>query len=128
MGEKTILIIDDEKEFCKTIEMMLGVAGQFKIVMACDGKEGIKQAHMVNPDLILLDIKMPELDGIETLKILKENNATMKIPVIMLTACEEDVLKIKASQLYDEDYITKPVKTNELVDRVQKVLKRTGIE
>jgi len=124
MGEKTILVVDDEKNLRETVKMILEVFGGYKVVTASDGKEGIKQAHMVKPDLILLDIKMPEMDGLQTLKILKEATATMRIPVVMLTACGEDILKMKASQLYDEDYIIKPIEARELVARVEKVLER----
>lgn len=127
MDKKTILIIDDEKDLCDTIEMMLEVMGGYKIVKAYNGKEGIEQAHLAKPVLILLDITMPEMDGLETLKILKENNATKAIPVVILTACNEDVFKFQASHLYSEDYITKPVKTNELVTRIEKVLKRRKV-
>jgi DNA-binding response OmpR family regulator len=124
MREKTILVIDDEEGFGETVRMMLEVAGDYKVITASDGKEGIKKAHMIKPDLILLDIRMPEMDGLEVLKILKEEPATISIPVVMLTACTEDVYKIKASQLYDEDFLTKPIKTDELIDRVRTVLAR----
>ena len=124
MHEKTILVIDDEKDLGETVRMMLEVAGGYKVVTAFNGKDGIKKAHMLKPDLILLDISMPEMDGLTALKILKENSATMAIPVVMLTACGDDVFKLKASQLYDEDYLVKPVKTDELIERVAKVLKR----
>ena len=128
MAEKVILVVDDEEGFGETIKMMLEVGGEYKVVTAYNGKEAIKKAHIVKPKLILLDIMMPEMDGLETLKILKETNVTMQIPVIMLTGCQEDVYKLKASQLYDEDYILKPVETKELLARIEKVLKRRKTE
>lgn len=128
MKEKTILLIDDEKDFGETVRMMLEVAGGYKVVTAFDGKEGVKKAHMIKPHLILLDIKMPEMDGLEVLKILKKSPETMSIPVVMLTACSDDVFKLKACQLYDEDYLVKPVKTDDLIERVRKVLERRKIE
>ena len=124
MSVKTILVIDDEKDFGETVKMMLEAYNIYKVVTASNGKEGIKKAHMIKPDLILLDITMPEMNGIEALKLLKESSATVGIPVIMLTGHTEDIFKIKAHQLYDEDYITKPVKTKELLARVEKVLER----
>jgi len=127
MPTNKILVIDDEEDFSNTIKMMLELAGDYEIVSACDGKEGIKKAHLVRPDLILLDIKMPEMDGLEALKILKGNPETMSIPVVMLTACDEDIYKLKACQLYDEDYLVKPVKTEILIDRVKKVMARRKI-
>jgi len=84
------------------------------VVTAFDGKEGVKKAYMIKPDLILMDIRMPEMDGLEALRILKEGASTMAIPVIMLTSCSEDIYKLKASQLYDEGCLAKPIKTNEL--------------
>jgi len=124
MGEKTILVVDDDKGVRETIKKILGVFGGYSVVMASDGKEAIKKAYMEKPDLILLDISMPEMDGLKTLKILKESVSTMRIPVIMLTGHGEDIFKLSASQLYDEDYITKPVEARELVDRIEKVFER----
>ncbi len=123
-NKKTILVIDDEKDFAETIKMMLETVDEYEIIMAHDGKEGIKKACMAKPDLILLDITMPEMDGIQTLKLLKENDATVKIPVIMVTAHDEDVFKIKSAQLYNEDYITKPVETKVLLLKIEQVLKK----
>jgi len=128
MERKTILVVDDEKDFGETIIMMLESAGKYDVITAFDGKEGVKKAGMMKPDLILLDIKMPEMDGLEALKILKENSATMKIPVIMLTACSDDIYKLRACQLYNEDYLVKPVKTEELIATVEKVLGRREIK
>jgi DNA-binding response OmpR family regulator len=124
MGEKKILIVDDDRSLRETIKKMLEVFGGFSVVMASDGKEAVKKAYMDKPDLILLDIDMPEMDGLKTLKILKEGPSTMRIPVIMLTGHGEDIFKLNASQLYDEDYITKPVEAPELVDRIEKAFER----
>ena len=125
MDTKTvILLIEDENNVRKTIKMLLEAMGGYKVITASDGKEGIKQANMFKPNLILLDINMPEMDGMHTLKILKECTTTVKIPVVMLTGYSEDVYKVHASQLYDEDYILKPVDGKELVDRIEKVLSR----
>ena len=127
MEEKIILIIDDNKELCKTVKRGLEVLGDFKVAAAFDGNEGIKLAKRYKPHLILLDIQMPKMDGFEVLKALKGNDATIAIPVVMLTANADDVSKIIASQMYDEDYITKPVDLNELNTRVENVLKRRGV-
>lgn len=124
MAEKTILVVDDEKELGETVKMMLEVAGGYRVITAFDGKEGIKKAYTFKPDLILMDIKMPEMDGLDALKIIKENDSTMAIPVIMLTACAEDVYRLKASQLYDEDYLIKPIKTDELLASIARVFER----
>ena len=128
MRGKTILLIDDDKDLCEMTKKVLEVYGGYKVVTAPDGKEGIKAAHMAKPDLILLDINMPQMNGMEVLKLLKESAETIKIPVVMLTAYNEDILKVEASQHYNEDYIVKPVKTEDLVDRIEKVLKKRGVK
>lgn len=124
MKEKKILVVDDEKDLRETIKMMLEAAGGYKVETASDGKEAVKKAHLVKPDLVILDIRMPEMDGLQTLKLLKESTATMAIPVVMLTALTDDIFRLKTSQLYDEDYITKPIRADELVARIEKVLER----
>lgn len=128
MGTKIILIIDDERDFCKLVKMNLEMLGDFKIVAALGGKEGIKVARRTKPDLILLDIIMPKMDGFEVLKTLKEDDATISIPVIMLTAKKDEPSKLKASQFFDEDYITKPVEANELKARIKDALERKGVK
>ncbi|MFA5007703.1 MAG: response regulator [Candidatus Omnitrophota bacterium] len=127
MYEKTILLVDDEKDFVELTSVMLEVRGGYKVVTAYDGKEAVKKANKFKPDLILMDISMPRMDGIEALKILKAHPKTLPIPVIMLTAHGEDFLREKACQLYDEDYITKPVEAAELMARIAKVLENRKI-
>jgi DNA-binding response OmpR family regulator len=124
MEQKTILVVDDEEGFTDTVRMMLEVIGGYKVISAANGKEAVKKAHLIKPDLILMDIRMPEMDGLHALQLLKEDDETVAIPVIMLTACDEDIYKMEAAQLYDEDYLVKPVKAADLVARVEKTLKR----
>lgn len=125
--KKTILVIDDQRDYADTTKMMLESLGDFEVVLADNGKDGIRAANAGRPDMIILDVMMPGMDGFEVLKLLKETSSTVSIPVIMLSACGDDVAKIKASRLYDEDYITKPVKAEELLERVEKVFgKRKG--
>lgn len=123
-GECKILVIEDEKEVSRVIKMMLELGGGYKVFTAYDGKEGIKIANMVKPNLILLDINMPEMNGMQTLEILKETSTTKAIPVVMLTGFDEDVFKQRASKLHDDDYIVKPIEATELVAMVEKVLAR----
>lgn len=127
MSKKRILIIDDEDDFRILVRMNLELTGDFKVDMAANGKQGISLAKRVKPDLILLDILMPGIDGLEVLKRLKKGKDTMAIPVIMLTAKGDEASKIEATQLYDEEYITKPIEAPELKVRIEKVLKRRGI-
>jgi len=120
--DKKILIIDDEEDFCFFVKQNLEAISNYKIIVANKGKKGIQIARKEKPDLILLDIMMPGIDGFEVLKRLKENEKTQRIPVIMFTARDEDETKIKASGLYCDDYIVKPVENVVLRAKIHKVL------
>lgn len=119
-----ILIIDDEEEFSGLIKYHLERIGSFEVYTASDGKSGIALAKRIKPDLILLDILMPGIDGFEVLKKLKSDTQTVKIPVIMFSAVSDVRAKVKASQLFDEEYITKPVDIQVLKEKMEKVLSR----
>ncbi len=120
--DKKILIIDDEEDFCFFVKKNLEAISNYEIITAHKGKKGIQIARKEKPDLILLDIMMPGIDGFEVLKRLKANDKTQDISVIMLTAKDEDESKIKASGLYCEDYLVKPVEKLVLRAKIQKVL------
>ena len=120
--DKKILIIDDEEDFCYFVKKNLEAISNYEIIVANKGKKGIQIARKEKPDLILLDIMMPGIDGFEVLKRLKANEKTHNIPVIMLTAKDEDESKIKASGLYCEDYLVKPVEHVVLKAKMHKVL------
>ena len=120
--DKKILIIDDEVDFCFFVKKNLEAISNYEIIVANKGKKGIQIARKEKPDLILLDIMMPGIDGFEVLKRLKANDKTQDISVIMLTAKDEDESKIKASGLYCEDYLVKPVEKLVLRAKIQKVL------
>lgn len=124
MTKKRILIIDDEESFCRIVKMNLELTGDFEVDIATDGKKGIKKAKRAKPDLVLLDILMPGMDGFEVLERLKKDENTMAIPVVMLTAKGDEVSKMKAAQLYDEEYITKPIEAPDLKAKIEEVLKR----
>jgi DNA-binding response OmpR family regulator len=120
--EKKILIIDDEKDFCYFVKKNLEAISNYEIITANKGKKGIQIARKEKPDLILLDIMMPGIDGFEVLKRLKGNKKTQRIPIIMFTSKDEDEAKIKASGLYCDDYIVKPVENVVLRAKIHKVL------
>lgn len=126
MERRRILIIDDEEDFCSLVKAGLETRSDFEVIMATNGKDGLDLAKMMKPDLILLDITMPEVDGLQVLEKLKKNKATVSIPVIMLTAREGAEYKQKAAQLFDEAYLTKPVEFSLLKTTVEEVLKRMG--
>ena len=124
-----ILIIDDDKDFCNFIKKNLQLLGNYKVIIAKGGNMGMwfSQCHWHKPDLILLDIMMPGMDGYEILRRLKKDNKTVLIPIIMLTAKGDISSKIKAEGFYCDDYLTKPVETTVLMSAIEKVLAKRGI-
>jgi two-component system KDP operon response regulator KdpE len=118
---KTVLVVDDESRMVEFITMNLELEG-FRVVRAANGSEALEKASKEHPDLVLLDIMMPEMDGFETLQGLRE---TSSVPVIFLTAKSEEVDRIKGLDLGADDYITKPFSPRELVSRIRAVLRRT---
>lgn len=121
MAEK-ILVVDDIDENRRLINLILRHAG-YEIIDASDGEDAIKQAQKFLPDLILLDIVMPEIDGYEVCARLKKDGRTIGIPVIFLSAKTETEDKIKGLEIGGVDYITKPFNKEEVVARVRSQLK-----
>ena len=119
--EKTILIIDDEKAIVDILTLNLKMAG-YRTITAHDGERGLALAFSENPDLILLDVMMPYLDGFDVCRQFREKNKLT--PVIMLTAREEERDKVFGLELGADDYITKPFSVRELLARVQTNIRR----
>ena len=117
--EKTILIIEDEKLIIVSTQMVLESVG-FQVEAATDGEEGIKKAKEIKPDLILLDIMMPGIDGWETLKRLKRDPETQGIPVVIFTAREHARGHQKSSEMGAAGYFRKPFEPDELIELVEK--------
>jgi two-component system alkaline phosphatase synthesis response regulator PhoP/two-component system response regulator ResD len=117
----TILVVDDEKNIVQLARLYLGNEG-FQVEEAYDGKQALDKARSTNPDLVVLDIMMPEMDGIT---VCKELRKTSNVPVIILTARGDDVDKIVGLEIGADDYVTKPFNPRELVARVKAVLRRT---
>jgi DNA-binding response OmpR family regulator len=122
----TILIIDDEKDFCFFLKQNLELSGGYSVIVATDGKDGIAAAARHKPDLILLDVIMPHMSGFEVLKALKDDAATAGIPVVMLTAVDPEEVEEKAIGLCKGDYLVKPVGVADLRAKVSEVLSRRG--
>jgi len=120
-----ILVVDDEADILNLLDYTLSRAG-FEVVTATDGPEALEKAKRSTPSLIVLDIMLPDMDGTDVLKRLKDNEATRRIPVIMLTAKGDEIDKIVGLELGAEDYVTKPFSPREFVLRVKAVLKRAG--
>ena len=123
---KKILIIDDEEEFLDFVKTNLELRGDYKVITAAGGEKGTALAEKRKPDLILLDIIMPGMDGFEVLKRLRACEKTKSIPVIMLTARSDDEAMMKALELHDDGYIAKPLKVEELEEKIEKALFKNG--
>ena len=118
MAQK-ILVIDDEPDLVKAIKIRLNQFG-FEVIVAYNGGEGAKKAKEEKPDLILVDILMPEMDGFQTLGKLKQDSSTKSIPVIMLTAKSQLDDVIEATNLGAVDYVVKPFDYRILVEKIKK--------
>lgn len=123
--QSKVLVVDDEQDILNLVEYNLKRAG-FQTILAKDGPEAIEAAKTHRPDLVLLDIMLPDMEGTEVLRRLKSTETTASIPIIMLTAKGEEIDKIVGLELGAEDYITKPFSPRELILRVKAVLKRTA--
>ena len=118
-----ILVVDDEPEAVELVDFNLKQAG-YDVVTAADGAEALQKARAVLPGLILLDLMLPEVDGLEVCKMLRRDPATSAIPIIMVTAKAAEIDRILGLELGADDYITKPFSPRELVLRVKKMLQR----
>jgi len=119
---KTIMIVDDEKRLVSLVESYLTQEG-YHVVSANNGKEALPIASREKPDLIILDIMMPEMDGYE---FMRTHRTEMDTPIILLTARVDDEERVIGLELGADDYITKPFRPRELVARVRAVLRRAG--
>jgi two-component system phosphate regulon response regulator PhoB len=118
-----ILIVDDEPDALEVLGYKLNEVG-WTCVSATDGLKAIEAVRVERPDLIVLDLMMPELDGTEVCKILRRDPATSAIPIIMLTAKSTELDRVVGLELGADDYVTKPYSPRELVLRISKLLKR----
>ncbi len=119
---QTILVVDDEKRLVSLVQSYLQQEG-YRVVVAYNGKEALAVARREQPDLVILDIMMPEMNGYE---FMRERRKESDAPIIMLTAKVEDEDKIIGLELGADDYVTKPFKPRELMARVRNVLRRAG--
>jgi two-component system phosphate regulon response regulator PhoB len=118
-----ILVVDDEPEAVELVEFNLKQAG-FSVVTAADGAEALNKARAASPNLIVLDLMLPEISGLEVCKMLRRDPATAGVPIIMLTAKAAEIDRVLGLELGADDYITKPFSPRELVLRIQKLLLR----
>lgn len=123
MSKQTILVVDDEQDLLDLIEYNLRQEG-YDVLKAENGKDGIQMAKEHMPDLVLLDIMMPQMDGIEVCDRMREDSTLSHIPIIFLTARSDEKTEIEGLNKGADDFITKPISTTKLVSRIKAVLRR----
>jgi two-component system alkaline phosphatase synthesis response regulator PhoP len=123
MPEKKILIVDDEKQLVSLVGLHMKMSG-YDVLSAADGEKALTIVREENPDLVILDLMLPKIDGFEVCKRLRAESKIWNTPVIMLTARSESMDKLKGFECGADDYVTKPFSPRELVARVKRVLAR----
>ena len=125
MKKTKILVVDDEPDILEILTYNLEKEG-FEVVTASNGEEGLKTASVEMPDLIILDIMMPQMDGVEVCRNLRANALFNDTIIAFLTAREEDYSQIAALDVGGDDYITKPIRPRVLISRVKALIRRSG--
>jgi two-component system alkaline phosphatase synthesis response regulator PhoP len=121
MAKGKILVVDDEIYIVHILDFSLGMEG-YEVITALDGEQAVERAVAEKPDLIVLDIMMPKLDGYETCRILKKEATTRDIPVILLSAKGRNIDQKIGFEVGADDYITKPFSPRKLVERINTIL------
>lgn len=124
MDKKKILIIDDEKELIDVMELRLRASG-YDVVSAVDGESGIAKARREKPDLILLDVVMPKMDGLTVCKTLRADAAFARTPIVLLTAKDQGAVKDTLTETKADLILMKPFDPHELLGTLKKLIKKT---
>ncbi len=119
---KKILIVDDEKDIVETLAFMLKAKG-FECICAYDGEEGLKLAKECSPDLIILDVMMPKINGYKICRLLKYDSKYKNIPIIMVTARSQEEDREIGEETGADEYITKPFEFNDIVEAIGRYIK-----
>ena len=120
---KHILVVEDEPDTAELLEFHLENAG-YKVSITEDGYQALKKIQKLKPDLLILDLMIPEIDGFEVCRLIRKDPATESLPVMMCTAKSDETSKIQGLDFGADDYVTKPFSVRELILRVKAVLKR----
>jgi two-component system alkaline phosphatase synthesis response regulator PhoP len=120
---KKVLLVDDDVDFCEAAKLLLDSKG-YEVVLAHDGKEGLEKMRAEEPDLVILDVMMPEMNGYDVCVVIKADPALKKTPVILLTAVDQNLFKTTYTQAMGlmteaDDYMAKPVEPQDMVKRVE---------
>jgi len=128
VSSKRILVIEDERDVVDLLTLNLRKSGGFSISTASDGANGLTKARANKPDLIILDLMLPKMPGLEVCKLLKSDPVTRHIPILMLTARAEEVDRIVGLEFGADDYVTKPFSPREVILRIKAILRRGTAE
>lgn len=123
MSNELVLVVDDEKTLVKALSFNLEKEG-FRVEQAFDGEEALKKVFDLKPDIVVLDLMLPEVDGFEVCRQIRKK---LEVPIIMLTARSEDIDKVLGLELGADDYLTKPFNSRELVARIKAILRRSTV-
>lgn len=124
VAAKRILIVDDENDVIDLLKRAITKSGGFDVSIAHDGASGLEKARSELPSLVILDLMLPKMPGLEVCKILKTDKATSHIPILMLTARAEEIDRIVGLEIGADDYVTKPFSPREVMLRIQAILRR----
>ncbi len=127
MDKKKILVVDDEIELVKVLEIRLRKEG-FEVVTAADGEDALKKARKEKPDLLILDLMLPKIDGYKVCRLLKFDQKYKNIPIIMLTARVEEHDRNLGMEMGADEYITKPFEWDKLLEKILGFLPKQGKE
>jgi len=123
MANELVLVVDDEKTLVKALGFNLEKEG-FRVEQAYDGEEALQKVFALKPDIVVLDLMLPEIDGFEVCRRIRKK---YDIPIIMLTARGEDIDKVLGLELGADDYLTKPFNSRELIARIKAILRRSTV-
>lgn len=122
MEKRKVMIVDDEEDFLKITKINLEKAGKYEVKTILDVADIVSQVKLFNPDIILLDILMPKMDGAEVFKLLNDDPVGRQIPIITLTALDTDKDRQMMHKLGVADFLVKPIEKDELIAKIEKVL------
>ena len=123
MEKRKVMIVDDESDFLKIAKINLENTGKYEVQTSSDARDIISRVKSFNPDVILLDILMPKIDGAEACRMLNEDSAGERIPIIILSALDTDKDKLMMYKLGVVDFLVKPIEKDELIAKIEKALK-----
>ncbi|HBG48651.1 MAG TPA: two-component system response regulator [Cyanobacteria bacterium UBA9971] len=122
-AKKKILIVDDEPDIVETLKFLIESEG-FESIIAMDGEEALRKAKEENPDIMILDVMLPKINGYKVCRLLKFDNKYKHIPILMVTARSQEEDKVIGEETGADEYITKPFDINELLQKIHLYLKR----